>query len=167
MPKLQAHNDLYLFPYVIVAKIKFSYYFYPSLRFRRNLYMDIFDEYSACLTLKISILWGAHINFVKKIYLWDLNEVLKFLWKYEGSEPMECRNSLPSKQLNPRKFTAKSCVNVHVYMCVQTSECKKMCVYMCAHRHIVQYFHDRKRNEGNQIKEKVLDESFSRGLFRI
>lgn len=41
--------------------------------------MDIFDEYSACLTLKISIFWGTHINFVKKMYLWDLNEVLQFL----------------------------------------------------------------------------------------
>lgn len=98
--------------------------------------MDIFDEYSACLTLKISIFWGTHINFVKKMYLWDLNEVLQFLQKYEGSEPMECRNALPSKQLNPRKFTAKSRVNVHVYMCVYMREGKKcVCLHACTQTH--------------------------------
>lgn len=98
--------------------------------------MDIFDEYSACLTLKISILWGTHINFVKKMYLWDLNEVLQFLQKYEGSERMECRNALPSKQLNPRKLTAKSRVNVHVYMCVYMREGKKcVCLHACTQTH--------------------------------
>lgn len=130
MPELQAHNDLYLFPYVIVAKIKFSYYFYPSLRFRRNLYMDIFDEYSACLTLKISILWGAHINFVKKIYLWDLKS-----WSFYGN--MKVLNQwsagtpyLPSSLIQGN--LQLSLVWMYTFTCVcRRLKVKNVCLHVC------------------------------------
>lgn len=160
MPKLQAHNDLHLFPHVIVAKIKCSYHF-----------SQVWDlgETSKWIFLNIQPVWlwklvslGVYTLTLSKrcicgIWMKSCNFYgnMKVLSQWIAGTPY-----LPSNLI--QENLQLSLVWMYTFTCVSTCvKVKSVYVYMRAHRQ------DRKRNEESQIKEKVLDENFSRSLFRI